>query len=265
MRVSLFITCFNDTIFPRTGQAVVRLLERLGHEVDFPMDQTCCGQMHYNTGYQLEAIPLIRRFIQVFEQSEVVVSPSASCVGMVRHMYPHAAELAGDPGLARAVARGNYTLWLAEQGYDVTWNDLRADLEGYVRLKHERGSVRYAPGDAFKLEFPEPFDLVIITEIIEHVAHPDEFLAQVARLTRPGGYVLLSTPNGGYFLSDRPRFSDPNQPIAILRLPEKLKHFKGIDLKVVPIEIALRIAQNRTAILFVDKKFALSAYRPTTG
>jgi L-lactate dehydrogenase complex protein LldE len=103
MRVSLFITCFNDTIFPGTGRAVVRLLERLGHAVDFPMDQTCCGQMHYNTGYQLEAIPLIRRFVEVFESAEVVVSPSASCVGMVRHMYPHAAELAGDPGLARAV------------------------------------------------------------------------------------------------------------------------------------------------------------------
>jgi L-lactate dehydrogenase complex protein LldE len=103
MRVSLFITCFNDTIFPGTGRAVVRLLERLGHAVDFPMDQTCCGQMHYNTGYQLEAIPLIRRFVEVFASAEVVVSPSASCVGMVRHMYPHAAELAGDPGLARAV------------------------------------------------------------------------------------------------------------------------------------------------------------------
>src|SRR4051812_14762668 len=103
MRVSLFITCFNDTIFPGTGKAVVRLLERLGHAVDFPMDQTCCGQMHYNTGYQLEAIPLVRRFVEVFESAEVVVSPSASCVGMVRHMYPHAAELAGDEGLARAV------------------------------------------------------------------------------------------------------------------------------------------------------------------
>ena len=61
MRVALFITCFNDTIFPQTGRAVVRVLERLGHAVDFPMDQTCCGQMHYNTGYQREALPLVRR------------------------------------------------------------------------------------------------------------------------------------------------------------------------------------------------------------
>ncbi len=104
MRVSLFITCFNDTIFPQTGRAVVRLLERLGHTVEFRAAQTCCGQMHYNTGYQLEAIPMVRRFVEVFDDAEVVVSPSASCVGMIREMYPHAAELADDPALAASVA-----------------------------------------------------------------------------------------------------------------------------------------------------------------
>lgn len=104
MRVALFITCFNDTLFPNTGRAVVRLLERLGQTVDFPLDQTCCGQMHYNTGYQREAIPLVRRFVEVFATAEVVVSPSASCVGMVRGLYPRAAELAGDHELAKAVA-----------------------------------------------------------------------------------------------------------------------------------------------------------------
>src|SRR3954452_4636601 len=103
MRISLFITCFNDTIFPGTGKAVVNLLERLGHEADFPMAQTCCGQMHYNTGYQREAIPIVRHFVEVFKDADVVVSPSASCVGMVREMYPHAAALAGDAGLAKAV------------------------------------------------------------------------------------------------------------------------------------------------------------------
>lgn len=103
MRISLFITCFNDTLVPRTGQAVVRVLERLGHTVDFPMDQTCCGQMHYNTGYQREALPLIRSFVEVFRDAEVVVSPSASCVGMVRHMYPQAAAEFGDAKLAAEV------------------------------------------------------------------------------------------------------------------------------------------------------------------
>src|SRR4051812_5074517 len=103
MRVALFITCFNDTLFPQTGRAVVRLLERLGLSVEFPEDQTCCGQMHYNTGYQREAIPLVRRFVEVFREAEVVVSPSASCVGMVRELYPHAAVLADDPHLASEV------------------------------------------------------------------------------------------------------------------------------------------------------------------
>lgn len=131
-----------------------------------------------------------------------------------RHLLEMAAVVLkpGDRVLDLAAAQGNFTLWLAEQGYDVTWNDLRGDLEGYVRLKYERGTVRYAPGNAFELTFDEKFDLVIITEIIEHVAHPDQFLAQVATLTRPGGYVLLSTPNGGYVLSDRPRFSDTPDP-----------------------------------------------------
>ncbi len=103
MRASLFITCFNDTLFPETGQATVRLLERLGVEVDFPLEQTCCGQMHWNTGYADEAIPLVRRFVDVFEHAEVVVSPSASCVAMVRDHYVRAARRANDPGLERAV------------------------------------------------------------------------------------------------------------------------------------------------------------------
>jgi L-lactate dehydrogenase complex protein LldE len=102
-RVSLFITCFNDTLFPETGKAVVELLERLGVEVDFPFEQTCCGQMHFNTGYARQTVPLVRRFVRTFADSELVVSPSASCVGMVRDYYPRVAELSGDVGLAADV------------------------------------------------------------------------------------------------------------------------------------------------------------------
>jgi L-lactate dehydrogenase complex protein LldE len=103
LRASLFITCFNDTLFPQTGIAVVRLLERLGHQVDFPEEQTCCGQMHLNSGYPDEAVPLLRRFVRAFGEAEVVVSPSASCVGMVRDQYPKLAQSTGDTGLAREV------------------------------------------------------------------------------------------------------------------------------------------------------------------
>src|SRR5215469_1861479 len=103
MRVALFITCFNDTLFPEVGISLVRLLERLGVEVEFPEEQTCCGQMHFNTGYQREALPLIWRFVRVFGDAEVVVAPSASCVGMVREVYPLAAQWFDDHELLAEV------------------------------------------------------------------------------------------------------------------------------------------------------------------
>lgn len=105
MKISLFITCFNDTLFPETGKAMVRLLERLGYTVDFPLEQTCCGQMHYNTGYQEEAIPLVRRFVDLFSNAEAIVAPSASCVGMVHEFYGKVAERSGDRDLKKKVER----------------------------------------------------------------------------------------------------------------------------------------------------------------
>ena len=87
VRVSLFITCFNDTLFPDAGRATVTLLERLGCDVEFRPEQTCCGQMHGNSGYEDAARPLAQRFQRVFGDADVVVSPSASCVGFVRDHY----------------------------------------------------------------------------------------------------------------------------------------------------------------------------------
>jgi L-lactate dehydrogenase complex protein LldE len=84
VRVSLFVTCLNDTLFPETGRAVVRLVERLGHEVDFPEEQTCCGQMHLNSGHTSDGVRLVRRLGRVFAGADAVVCPSASCTGMVR-------------------------------------------------------------------------------------------------------------------------------------------------------------------------------------
>lgn len=103
MHISLFITCFNDTLFPETGKAMVHLFERLGHMVVFPVEQTCCGQMHYNTGYQEETIPLVRRFVDVFRDAEAIVAPSASCVGMVKEFYPQVARRADDAQLTNDV------------------------------------------------------------------------------------------------------------------------------------------------------------------
>jgi L-lactate dehydrogenase complex protein LldE len=107
VRIALFITCYNDTLFPETGRAVVTVLERLGHQVEFPQEQTCCGQMHYNTGYQKDALPLLPRFVEQIQDSEAVVVPSSSCVAMMREHYPSMAarlEATGAyPGISAAV------------------------------------------------------------------------------------------------------------------------------------------------------------------
>lgn len=104
MRAALFVTCMGDAVFPEAGIATVRLLERLGHTVEFAEAQTCCGQLHFNTGYQRDALALARRFVDVFRDAEVVVAPSASCVAMVRHFYPYLARQAGDAELDRELA-----------------------------------------------------------------------------------------------------------------------------------------------------------------
>jgi len=88
MRASLFITCYNDTLFPETGRAVVRLLRRLGVELAFDNRQTCCGQMHANTGYRPEAWAQAERFVRLYTAAENVVIPSSSCVAMIRDQYP---------------------------------------------------------------------------------------------------------------------------------------------------------------------------------
>jgi L-lactate dehydrogenase complex protein LldE len=88
MRVALFVTCLGDTLFPDAPKATVAVLERLGHEVVFPRDQTCCGQLHLNSGYRDDAVRLARRLAGVFAGYEAVVSPSSSCVGAVRELVP---------------------------------------------------------------------------------------------------------------------------------------------------------------------------------
>jgi Fe-S oxidoreductase len=100
VQIALFVTCFNDALFPATGQAVVEILERLGHTVVFPETQACCGQMHYNSGYRREARTFVRGFTTAFGDCDYVVTPSGSCAGMVRHAYE---ALAGDTGDARLI------------------------------------------------------------------------------------------------------------------------------------------------------------------
>jgi L-lactate dehydrogenase complex protein LldE len=98
------VTCINDALFPDTGRNVVRLLRRLGVEVDFPEAQTCCGQPMMNTGYLDEAVPVLRTFVGAFEGYDAVVTPSGSCAGAARHQHDIVARRSGDAGLREAAA-----------------------------------------------------------------------------------------------------------------------------------------------------------------
>jgi L-lactate dehydrogenase complex protein LldE len=122
MRIALFATCLADAMFPQAAIATVSLLERLGHQVVFPAKQTCCGQMHINTGYLAEATALVRHHVEVFETArcDAVVAPSGSCVGSVRHQHAMVARRAGDEALAaRAEAIASRTYELSELLVDV--------------------------------------------------------------------------------------------------------------------------------------------------
>ena len=125
MRIALFVTCLGDVLFPDVGKATVTVLERLGHEVVFPSAQTCCGQMHTNTGYQHDALELVRHHVEVFERAiaggaEAIVAPSGSCVGSVRHQHAMLARRAGNEALAtRAQAVADRTYELSELLVDV--------------------------------------------------------------------------------------------------------------------------------------------------
>jgi L-lactate dehydrogenase complex protein LldE len=113
MRVALFVTCLADAMFPEVGKATVRLLERLGQVVEFPANQTCCGQMHVNTGYQKQALPLVERFVEAFSSYDAIVAPSGSCVGSVRHQHSMIAKRFGSAELLQqvdAVAAKTYEL-----------------------------------------------------------------------------------------------------------------------------------------------------------
>lgn len=109
-KVSLFITCIVDQVFPNVGVSMMRLLRRYGCEVDFPASQTCCGQPCFNSGYVKEARSIARNHLDAFDGSDYIVSPSGSCTGMVKHYY---SELfADDPTLASRAST------IAERSYE---------------------------------------------------------------------------------------------------------------------------------------------------
>lgn len=149
-----------------------------------------------------------------------------------------------------AAAQGNFSLRLAELGYKVTWNDLREDLIDYVKLKYETGDIHYLPGNIFSLNANQQFDVVLLAEVIEHVAHPDQLLKKIAEFVKPGGHIVITTPNGEYFRNRLPRFSDCPNPeafesiqfkpnsdghIFLLHLDEIHKITQALNLKIEKI------------------------------
>jgi L-lactate dehydrogenase complex protein LldE len=125
VRIALFITCLTDAFYPRAGIATVKVLEHLGHTVEFPSEQTCCGQPMFNNGFRADARDLARRMINLFEPSEAVVTPSGSCAAMIREHYPHL--LADDErDLARARSLASRTFEFSELLAKVLQVDLRS-------------------------------------------------------------------------------------------------------------------------------------------
>jgi len=102
-QVALFATCINDVMYPDTCIATVKLLERLGCMVSFPVEQTCCGQIFTNTGYHKEALGAVRAYVEAFSSADYIVGPSGSCVASVRDQHPMLARETGDTSFVQAV------------------------------------------------------------------------------------------------------------------------------------------------------------------
>src|SRR5262249_10003465 len=142
MKVSLLITCLGDVFFPDVGVATVRLLRRLGVEVDFPLAQTCCGQPHFNSGFPNGARDLARHTIKAFANGQKGVTPSGSCAAMVKLEYPELVH--NDPAWqARAKELAGRTHELSDFLVNVLgMEDLGARFEGkatYHMACHLRG------------------------------------------------------------------------------------------------------------------------------
>ena len=152
-RVSFFVTCIVDMVYPETGMSAVEILEHFGVEVDFPMAQTCCGQPGFNSGYRKEAKQVAQQFLRAFADAEVIVTPSGSCAAMVRHEYP--TLFADDPQWRDQAQRMASIIWeISEflvEGLGIT--DLKGKLpkaESFAFHDVCHGLRLLGLGDAFR-------------------------------------------------------------------------------------------------------------------
>lgn len=135
MKAALFVTCLVDGMAPDVGKATVALLRRLGVQVEVPLQQTCCGQMHVNTGYPREALPLVRNHVKAFASYDVIVAPSGSYAASIRHQHPVLARSAADEALAAAAEA------LASRTYELS--------EFLCPRRHETWQLRGKPAEQY--------------------------------------------------------------------------------------------------------------------
>ena len=236
MRVALFVTCLADLFYPQVAEDVVRVLWRLGVEVDFPQAQTCCGQPAYNNGYRRDAAILARHFLDVFEAAPHIVTPSGSCAAMVRKVYPNL--LADDPARraqAEAIAARTYefseflvrVLGVEDVGAtysgSVTYHDachlyhalgvheeprrlLRA-VRGLTLVEMERPDWCCGFGGTFSVRMP-----AISTAI----------LAQKIQRARATGADALVTSDAGCMMHIAGRLARLGEPLRVLHLAQVL-------------------------------------------
>ena len=189
MKIALFATCIVDAMVPSAAIATTRILRRLGHEVTFPAGQGCCGQMHINSGYFADVVPVVRNHVKAFEGAEYIVAPSGSCVASARHQQAMVARRAGDSGLEQAaVDTGERTYELSQFLVDVLGITNAAELGSY--FPH---SVTYHPschGKRLLRLGDRQVDLVRSVEGIEFTELPD-----AAECCGFGGTFSLKNPD----------------------------------------------------------------------
>lgn len=206
-RVALFATCINDVMFPETPKAVVRLLERLGCEVDFPPAQTCCGQMFTNTGYLDEATPSLHTYLDAFEPYEYVVAPSGSCVGSVREQHPMLAKRSGDAALTERVTA------LSAKTFDLP--ELLVDVLGVTDVG------AYFP---HRVTYHPTCHSLRVTRVGDR---PYELLKNVR------GIDLVTLPDADRCCGFGGTFSVKNPDVSTAMAADKARHVAGTDAEYV--------------------------------
>ncbi len=202
--VALFVTCLTDTFFARVGECSVRALRHYGCRVTFPREQTCCGQPAFNSGHHDTARALALRMLDIFEPYEFVVSPSASCVAMVRHFPELLADRPGEQAAAQRLAEKTHEFcaFLTEV--------LRIDLASVLRL--QTSTTLHFPCHARELQSPQSLDGVL------RRCGPQQY--------RPAQQPTLCCGFGGLFATEFPEIS-----AAMMR--DKLKDLSATQAEQV--------------------------------